>query len=59
MDLCLKTSPGSGISQGVIASGVCRTDLHIVNGELKQPKLPLIPGHEIVGEVVGRADDRY
>jgi propanol-preferring alcohol dehydrogenase len=37
----------------VIACGVCRTDLHIVDGELKQPKLPLIPGHEIVGEVVG------
>lgn len=37
---------------GVIACGVCRTDLHIVDGELKQPKLPLIPGHEIVGRIV-------
>lgn len=36
----------------VIACGVCRTDLHIVDGELKHPKLPLIPGHEIVGMVV-------
>jgi propanol-preferring alcohol dehydrogenase len=36
----------------IIACGVCRTDLHIVNGELKLPKLPLIPGHEIVGVVV-------
>lgn len=36
----------------VIACGVCRTDLHIVDGELKHPKLPLIPGHEIVGRVV-------
>ena len=35
----------------IIACGVCRTDLHIVDGELKQPKLPLIPGHEIVGVV--------
>ncbi|MEN6298959.1 MAG: alcohol dehydrogenase catalytic domain-containing protein, partial [Anaerolineaceae bacterium] len=36
----------------VRACGVCRTDLHIVDGELDQPKLPLILGHEIVGEVV-------
>ena len=35
----------------VHACGVCRTDLHIVDGELRQPKLPLIPGHEIVGTV--------
>lgn len=35
----------------VLACGVCRTDLHIVDGELAQPKLPLIPGHQIVGEV--------
>lgn len=33
------------------ACGVCRTDLHIIDGELKSPKLPLIPGHEIVGKV--------
>jgi alcohol dehydrogenase, propanol-preferring len=32
--------------------GICRTDLHIVDGELTEPKLPLIPGHQIVGEVV-------
>lgn len=32
--------------------GVCRTDLHVVDGELNQPKLPLIPGHQIVGTVV-------
>ncbi|OQP63936.1 alcohol dehydrogenase [Niastella vici] len=36
----------------VIACGVCRTDLHIIDGELASPKLPLIPGHEIVGTVV-------
>jgi alcohol dehydrogenase, propanol-preferring len=35
----------------VAACGVCRTDLHVVDGELPNPKLPLIPGHEIVGRV--------
>jgi propanol-preferring alcohol dehydrogenase len=35
----------------VRACGVCRTDLHVVDGELRDPKLPLVPGHEIVGEV--------
>jgi propanol-preferring alcohol dehydrogenase len=36
----------------VHACGVCRTDLHVVDGELLGPKLPLVPGHEIVGSVV-------
>jgi alcohol dehydrogenase, propanol-preferring len=36
----------------VAACGVCRTDLHIVDGELPDPHLPLVPGHEIVGSVV-------
>lgn len=36
----------------VHACGICRTDLHIIDGELKNPKLPLIPGHEIIGTVV-------
>lgn len=36
----------------IIACGICRTDLHIVDGELLHPKIPLIPGHEIVGMVV-------
>jgi len=36
----------------VRACGVCRTDLHLVDGELADPKLPVIPGHEIVGTVV-------
>lgn len=36
------------------ACGVCRTDLHILDGELIQPKLPLIPGHEIVGTVTAK-----
>ena len=35
----------------VIACGVCRTDLHILDGELPNPKLPLIPGHEMIGVV--------
>ena len=37
----------------VIACGVCRTDLHVVDGELAGPKLPLVLGHQVVGEVVG------
>jgi propanol-preferring alcohol dehydrogenase len=36
----------------VHACGICRTDLHIIDGELPNPKLPLIPGHEIAGRVV-------
>jgi len=36
----------------VKACGVCRTDLHVIDGELRRPKLPLVPGHEIVGTVV-------
>jgi alcohol dehydrogenase, propanol-preferring len=36
----------------VLTCGVCRTDLHVVDGELTEPKLPLVPGHQIVGEVL-------
>ena len=39
---------------GVRACGVCRTDLHVVDGELTEPVLPLVPGHEIVGVVQAR-----
>src|SRR5262245_43284291 len=35
----------------IAACGVCRTDLHVVDGELPHPKLPIVPGHEIVGRV--------
>jgi alcohol dehydrogenase, propanol-preferring len=35
----------------VLACGVCRTDLHVVDGELAHPNLPIVPGHEIVGNV--------
>lgn len=37
----------------VAACGVCRTDLHVVDGDLSHPKLPIVPGHEIVGRVAG------
>ena len=36
----------------VLACGVCRTDLHILDGELPRPKLPLVPGHQVVAEVL-------
>ncbi len=39
------------------ACGVCRTDLHVVDGELPNPKLPIIPGHEIVGTVVSVGEE--
>ena len=45
-------SPGSGQLQiRVHACGVCRTDLHVYDGELPDPRLPLVLGHEIVGTV--------
>jgi propanol-preferring alcohol dehydrogenase len=47
-------APATGeILVAVAACGVCRTDLHVVDGELPDPKLPLVPGHEIVGRVAG------
>jgi alcohol dehydrogenase, propanol-preferring len=48
--------PQPGRGQALIrvsACGICRTDLHIVDGELTEPKLPLVPGHQIVGTVAG------
>jgi propanol-preferring alcohol dehydrogenase len=46
--------PGPGqVLLRVAACGVCRTDLHVADGELLQPRLPLVLGHEIVGVVVG------
>ena len=39
----------------VRACGVCRTDLHVVDGDLTEPKLPLVPGHQIVGDVLESA----
>jgi propanol-preferring alcohol dehydrogenase len=44
--------PGAGeIRVKIAACGVCRTDLHVVDGDLPDPKLPIIPGHEIVGRI--------
>jgi alcohol dehydrogenase, propanol-preferring len=54
--------PGPGqVLISVSACGVCRTDLHIVDGDLTHPKLPLVPGHQIVGTVVtaGEGAERF
>ncbi|MFL5840120.1 MAG: zinc-dependent alcohol dehydrogenase family protein [Thermoleophilaceae bacterium] len=49
--------PGRGeVLLQVVACGVCRTDLHIVGGELTEPKLPLILGHQIVARVVSQGE---
>lgn len=55
-------APGHGeVLVRVLACAVCRTDLHVIDGELPNPKLPIIPGHEIVGTVVvrGPGTDRF
>ena len=50
--------PGAGqILVRVSACGVCRTDLHVVDGELTEPALPIVPGHEVIGHVVAMASD--
>jgi len=54
--------PGPGqVGLRVLACGVCRTDLHVVDGELTEPRLPLVPGHQIVGIVDSRGPgvDRF
>lgn len=54
--------PGPGqLRIRVSACGVCRTDLHVVDGELTEPKLPLVPGHQIVGYVdaMGEGVDQF
>ncbi|HEX6753372.1 MAG TPA: zinc-dependent alcohol dehydrogenase family protein [Solirubrobacterales bacterium] len=56
--------PSAGPGQVLISiatCGVCRTDLHIVDGDLERPKLPLVPGHQIVGTVVeaGEGAERF
>jgi propanol-preferring alcohol dehydrogenase len=51
-------APGPGeLLVRVAACGVCRTDLHVVDGELTDPRLPIVPGHEIVGYVAAMAPD--
>ena len=62
MSELLRPRPGPGeVLIEVRACAVCRTDLHIVDGELIHPKLPLVPGHEIVGVILekGAAVDRF
>jgi propanol-preferring alcohol dehydrogenase len=57
-----RPEPGPGqVLIAVRACGVCRTDLHILDGELAEPKLPLVPGHQIVGTVAGAGEgaDRF
>ncbi len=52
MQECATPAPGQGeILLEIAACGVCRTDLHVVDGELPHPKLPIVPGHEIVGRI--------
>jgi alcohol dehydrogenase, propanol-preferring len=49
--------PGAGeVLLKVLANGICRTDLHVIEGELPDPKLPLTPGHQIVGRVESLGD---
>ncbi len=55
-------APGPGqVLVRVTACAVCRTDLHVLDGELPNPKLPLVPGHEVVGAVAqrGHGADRF
>lgn len=59
---CVRPVPGPDqVLLRVRACGVCRTDLHVLDGELTQPKLPLILGHEIVGivEAAGERIERF
>jgi propanol-preferring alcohol dehydrogenase len=52
-----RPEPGPGqVLLAVRACGVCRTDLHLVDGELPNPRLPVVPGHEIVGTVIARGE---
>ena len=51
-DVALPSCSPQQIRIAIEACGVCRTDLHIIDAELKDPVLPLIPGHEIVGKIV-------
>jgi propanol-preferring alcohol dehydrogenase len=57
VDLPIPTPGQNQVLIRVGACAVCRTDLHIIDGELTQPKLPLIPGHEIVGTVVALGEN--
>jgi len=50
-------APGAGeVLVEVAACAICRTDLHVIDGDLPHPKLPLVPGHEIVGRIIACGD---
>ena len=54
---CPMPEPGPGqVLVEVSACAVCRTDLHVVDGDLTEPKLPIVPGHEIIGRVVASGE---
>lgn len=64
LKLVERPDPQPGLGQVLVkvsACGVCRTDLHVVDGDLTEPKLPIVPGHEIVGTVaaLGAGVDRF
>jgi len=59
LEMVEREAPSAGAGQILIevsACAVCRTDLHVVDGDLTRPKLPLVPGHEIVGRVAALGD---
>ena len=60
-DIAIPKPTATQVLVKVAACAVCRTDLHVVDGELPEPKLPLVPGHEIVGTVVekGKMVERF
>src|SRR3954470_2359704 len=60
-DLAPPSPRGQQVLLKVGACAVCRTDLHVCDGELPNPKLPLIPGHEIVGRIIenGAGAERF
>lgn len=55
-----RPEPGPGqVLVKIAPCGVCRTDLHVVDGELTHPKLQIVPGHEIVGRVKAVGGSRW
>ena len=61
VELPVPAPPPGAIRVRVRACGVCRTDLHLVDGDLKDPKLPVVPGHQVVGTVdmLGTGVERF
>jgi propanol-preferring alcohol dehydrogenase len=61
VELPVPAPPPGAIRVRVRACGVCRTDLHLVDGDLKNPKLPVVPGHQVVGTVdeMGTGVERF